>query len=169
MTLTDTSATGRTSWLDSAGSSLWANEPFFTHTVELLRGVRDHDFDSLAALCDDDFGIVDLDQSGSNVMVRTREDWEARFTRLFGELDAAAAATDSEIVSYRAIEGVELGFGVVEFRQFLTVAGHVAAFDCVATIVWKLTPEGWREARWHVSLLTSEVPEALAAMTGGAA
>jgi hypothetical protein len=131
--------------------------------------VRDHDFDSLAALCDDDFGIVDLDQSGGNVMVRTREDWEAWFTRLFGELDAAGAATDSEILGYQAIEGVELGFGVVEFRQFLTVAGHTATFDCVATIVWKLTPDGWREARWHVSLLSSDIPEALAAMTGGAA
>jgi hypothetical protein len=154
--------TTETSWLDSAASSPGAGEPFFSQTVELLRGVRDHNFDSLAAVCDDDFGIVDLDQSGSNVMIRTRRDWENWFRRLFGELDAAGAATDSEIVSYQSIESADLGFSVVEFRQSLTAAEQTGNFDCVATIVWKLTPSGWREARWHVSLLTADIPEALA-------
>ena len=149
------------SWLDTAADSQWAGSPFFAETVELLRSVRDHDFDSLAELCDDDFGIVDLDQSGSSVMVRTREDWEAWFRRLFSELDAAGAGTDSEILSYDAIAGSDLGFSVVEFRQSLSVGEHVGLFDCVATIVWKSTPAGWREARWHVSLLSADIPEAL--------
>ena len=84
--------TASTSWLDTAHDSQWNDRPYFAETVELLRCVRDHDFDSLAALCDDDFGIVDLDQSGSSVMVRTRDEWEAWFRRLFTELDAMAAA-----------------------------------------------------------------------------
>ena len=160
--MTDMTAVAtETSWLDSAGSSPWAAEPLFAQTVELLRCVRDHDFDSLAALCDDDFGIVDLDQTGSSVMIRTRQDWENWFRRLFGELDTANAATDSEIVNYQSMKGSEMGFSVVEFRQLLTAAGQTGTFDCVATIVWKLTPDGWREARWHVSLLAADVPEAL--------
>jgi ketosteroid isomerase-like protein len=150
-----------TSWLDQAGSSPWADAPFFAETVELLRSVRDHDFDSLAELCDDDFGIVDLDQSGSNVMVRTRREWEDWFRRLFAELDAAGAVTDSEITNYDAVAGTDLGFGVVEFRQTLAVGDDAGHFDCVATIVWKQTKKGWREARWHVSLLSSDVPSAL--------
>lgn len=148
-----------TSWLDTADTSVWAGEPFFAETVTLLRSVRNHDFDTLADLCDDDFGIVDLDQSGQNVMVRTREEWEAWFRRLFSELDAMGAETDSEITSYDAVEGTDLGYSVVEFRQSLTLGEAVGLFDCVVTIVWKKTPEGWREARWHVSLLSSDVPE----------
>lgn len=151
------------SWLDDADTSEWAAAPFFAQTVELLRSVRDHDFEALSELCDDDFGIVDLDQSGGSVMIRSRPEWEAWFRRLFAELDAADATTDSEILDYRALEGADMGFSVVEFRQSLDVAGATGFFDCVATIVWKSTPQGWKEARWHVSLLSSEVPDALAA------
>ena len=38
--------------------------------------------------------------------------------------------------------------------------------DRTATIVWKLTPNGWNEARWHVSILCADQREALAAATG---
>ncbi|MDJ0497356.1 MAG: nuclear transport factor 2 family protein [Acidimicrobiia bacterium] len=151
--------TTTTSWLDSAHQSDWAKDPFFAETVELLRSVRDHDFDSLAELCDDDFGIVDLDQSGGSVMIRTRAEWEAWFHRLFSELDAAAASTDSEILDYQAIATADMGFSVVEFRQSLGMGELIANFDCVATIVWKRTEQGWKEARWHVSLLSTDLPD----------
>jgi len=157
-----TSDSRPTSSLEDAAGSSWADAPFFAETVTLLRSVRDHDFDTLAELCDDDFGIVDLDQSGANVMVRTRQDWENWFQRLFGEMAAAAATTDSEILNYDALAGSDLGFSVLEFRQSLQVGEHTGFFDCVATIVWKQTPEGWKEARWHVSLLSADVPDALA-------
>lgn len=147
------------SWLENAKQSNWASEPFFAETVELLRSVRDHDFDSLAELCDDDFGIVDLDQSGGSVMIRTRAEWENWFRRLFTELDAVGAATDSEILDYQALATVDMGFSVVEFRQSLTLGDATALFDCVTTIVWKRTDTGWKEARWHVSLLSTDIPE----------
>ena len=38
--------------------------PMLGETMELFRCVAEHDFDALAALCDDDFGIVDLDPEG---------------------------------------------------------------------------------------------------------
>lgn len=148
-----------TSWPDGASHSRWADTPFFSETVELLRSVRDHDFESLAELCDDDFGIVDLDQSGGSVMIRTRTEWEAWFRRLFSELGAVSASTDSEIVDYHASEATDMGFSVVEFRQSLGLGELIAYFDCVATIVWKRTPDGWKEARWHVSLLSSDIPD----------
>ena len=151
------------SWLDRADESQWATEPFFAETVQLLSNVRDHDFESLAELCDDDFGIVDLDQSGRNVMIRTRAEWEAWFNRLFTELSTVGAVTDSEILDYHALAGTDMGFSVVEFRQSLALGEHVGLFDCVATIVWKETPTGWKEARWHISLLSADIPEALQA------
>jgi ketosteroid isomerase-like protein len=151
--------TTATSWLETAQQSKWADAPYFPQTIALLRSVRDHDFDSLADLCDDDFGIVDLDQSGSSVMIRTRAEWEGWFHRLFSELQAVSASTDSEILDYQAIETPELGYSVVEFRQSLTTGDMTANFDCVATIIWKRTESGWKESRWHVSLLSTDLPE----------
>lgn len=133
--------------------------PFFAETCSLLRCVRDHDFDALAALCDDDFGIVDIDPLGGSVAVRSRGEWEGWFHDLFATLTALDADTDSEILAYDATISEELGFSVLEFRQTLMVGGVAATFDCIATIVWKAVPDGWREARWHASVLTSDVPE----------
>lgn len=48
--------------------------------------MREHDFDTLTGLCDDDFGIVDIAPDGSGVPIRTRAGWEAWFRG--GHLDA---------------------------------------------------------------------------------
>ena len=123
--------------------------------------MRDHDFATLAELCDDDFGIVDIDVSGAARPIRDRPEWEEWFTTLFATMQGMGAATDSFILDYRALSHDTLGFGVLEFRQTLTVGPHVAVFDCVATLVWKLTEQGWREARWHASVVSSDVPAEL--------
>lgn len=135
--------------------------PFFAETVTLLRSVRDHDFDTLAALCDDDFGIVDVDTSGAVRPIRDRAGWERWFRELFSTLDAMGATTDSRIDDYQAVATDDLGYSVLDFTQTLAVGGHVASFECVATIVWKRTPAGWREARWHASVISSHVPDEL--------
>lgn len=139
----------------------FGDQPFYDQTLALLHSVRDHDFDTLADLCDDDFGIVDIDVSGAARPIRSRTEWETWFTELFATLDTMHASTDSVVLDYQAVSHDTLGFGVLEFRQTLTVGPHVATFDCVATIVWKLTPDGWREARWHASIISSDVPTAL--------
>ena len=133
--------------------------PYFDQTLTLLRSVRDHDFATLANLCDDDFGIVDVDPNGLSVAIRTRSEWEQWFHQLFAQLDALGAATDSEILDYVAIEGSELGYSVLDFRQALTMGGLTATFDCLATIIWKSTPDGWREARWHASVISTAIPD----------
>jgi ketosteroid isomerase-like protein len=143
-------------------------KPFLDETVRLLRAVRDHDFDTLAALCDDDFGIVDIAPDGSGVPIRSRAEWEAWFRdRLFPTLDALGAATDSEITGYDALVAGDLGYGVLDFRQTLTIGDLEATFECIATIVWKRTDAGWRESRWHCSVISSQVPEAMRAMGAG--
>jgi ketosteroid isomerase-like protein len=149
-----------TSPLDHPPAEL-AEQPFFTETVTLLRSVRDHDFDTLAALCDDDFGIVDVDPSGAARPIRDRAGWEQWFHELFATLTAMGASTDSRIDDFRSIVAGDLGWSVLDFTQTLTVGEHVASFECVATIIWKRTPDGWREARWHASVISSDVPEAL--------
>jgi len=137
-------------------------QPFITETRTLLRSVSQHDFDTLADLCDDDFGIVDISPNGGSVAVRSRAGWEQWFQELFATLEAMDAQTTSHITEYHAVKGQDLGYSVVYFRQDLAYNGRTAAFDCVATIVWKHTPEGWKEARWHCSVLdvdTAGLPE----------
>ncbi len=139
-------------------SSAFKDQPFYEETVCLLRSIRDHDFATLAALCDDDFGIIDI---GTTRPIRTRAEWEHWFTTLFASLKGMNATTDSVILDYQALRQGSLGFGVLEFQQTMTVGTKVATVDCVATIIWKLTPTGWREARWHASIISSDVPSEL--------
>lgn len=148
---------------DAALVERFGDEPFFDETVALLRSVRDHDFDALADLCDDDYGIVDLDTDGSAVPIRSRVEWERWFHDLFAKLGAVGAQTDSVITDYAATRTPYMGFGVLEWVQTLTLGELEARFSCMATLVWKRTPDGWKEARWHASLLDADIPPEMAA------
>jgi len=139
--------------------SRFAHRPFYAETLTLLRGIRDNDFETLSWLCDDDFGIVDVDPAGEPRVIRNRVEWERWFHELFATLGELDATTDSEILSYKATKGDGLGYSVVEFRQHLTTGELTATFDCIATIIWKETSRGWREARWHASVISSDVPD----------
>lgn len=136
-----------------------AEKPLLEPTCQLFEYVATKNFDALAALCDDDFGIVDLDPEGKNVMVRTRAEWESWFKNLFHQLDSLNARTHTRITKYDALPSPEMTMTVVEFTQFLELNGERHPFDCVATIVWKWTGEAWKEARWHVSLLQRHEPQ----------
>jgi ketosteroid isomerase-like protein len=147
----------------------FSHRAFYAETLSLLRSVRDHDFESLQWMCDDDFGIVDVDPSGRARVIRNKPEWSEWFHELFSTLDALGADTDSEILSYKAFREQTLGYSVVEFRQSLTIDGHTATFDCVATIIWKKTNRGWREARWHGSVISSDIPNELRELSEKAA
>ena len=72
---------------------------------------------------------------GSGVPIRTRAEWEAWFRdSLFPRLEQMGASTDSEITGYEALRNGGLGYGVLDFRQTLTVAGQTATFECIATL-----------------------------------
>jgi len=128
--------------------------PFDDETVRLFTYVSEHNFDDLAELCDDDFGIVDLGPTGESVVVDDREGWENWFHTLFAKLDAMNAETDTEITDYKALKHDTMGYSVVKFTQRLGMDGKDAFFHCIVTIIWKKTDEGWKESRWHVSLLS---------------
>lgn len=131
-------------------------QPFAAETKTLFRCVSEHDFDTLAALCDDDFGIIDLGTEGQSVVVETRQEWENWFHTLFAKLDAMNAHTATEIQKYQALQQGDMGYSVVDFCQTLTVNGQTARFNCVTTIIWKRTEDGWKESRWHCSLINVE-------------
>jgi hypothetical protein len=129
------------------------DQPFFTQTQRLLDCVRDHNFTELAQLCDDDFGIVDLNDEGGSVVIRTRAEWEDWFRTLFAKLDHMQAQTWSEITGYQAVQTTEMGYSVVDFDQLLVFGGKRLRFTCISTIIWKKAGDEWKEARYHSSLL----------------
>jgi hypothetical protein len=128
-------------------------KPFYQETLTLFKCVEKHDFDTLAALCDDDFGIIDLDTQGKNVVIHDREGWENWFHTLFARLSEANAHTYTEIRDYQALLADSLGYSVVNFDQFLVVQGQTLRFNCMVTIIWKKVGEAWKESRWHCSLI----------------
>lgn len=119
--------------------------------------MSDRDLDALLGMGDEDFSIIEVDQIGDSPRVRVRPQWEPWFRQFFVLLDALNATTNSEITAYRAISTSELGYSVVEFRQHVAGSGFLAVFDCIATIVWKITEDGRKEARWHCSVTDRQI------------
>ncbi len=134
----------------------FTNKPFYNETVNLFKYVETHNFDKLADLCDDDFGIVDIDPTGKNVIISTREEWEAWFHKLFDTLTTMNAKTYTEILDYDALVDGNLGYGVVNFCQYLEHEGKTHKFYCVTTIIWKKINNKWKESRWHASVIRTE-------------
>jgi len=128
-------------------------KPFFDLTAEMFRCVRDHDFVTLADLCDDDFGIIDINVTGGAQVIRDRAGWEGWFRGLFAQLEEMGASTWSEITRYEAVKAADMGYGVVDFDQVFIAGGKRQRFSVLATIVWKRVGDGWKESRYHSSLL----------------
>jgi len=129
------------------------DKPFYAETRKLIDYVSQHDLDKLAALCDDDFGIVDIDPEGKSVVIKDREGWENWFHSLFAKLKELKAETWTEIVDYNVLTGRDLAYSVVYFDQYFQTAEQKLKFHCLTTIIWKNTANGWKESRWHSSML----------------
>ncbi|MGF1638297.1 MAG: hypothetical protein ACFCUU_14565 [Cyclobacteriaceae bacterium] len=48
-------------------------KPYFDLVKEMLECVRDHNFDRLSDICDDDFGIIDINTTGGSEIIRDRK------------------------------------------------------------------------------------------------
>lgn len=144
--------------MDTSLRTTMNKKPFYQQTLTLFKWVSSHDFDTLADLCDDDFGIIDLDPEGRSVPVANRAEWENWFRMLFARLDEINAHTYTEIRTYDALQTSEMGYSVVNFDQFLEVGEQNLKFNCITTLIWKRTDQGWKESRWHCSLIQAPVP-----------
>lgn len=130
--------------------------PLLEETQTLFRCVAEQDYDTLANLCDDDFGIIDIAPDGGSVLIPDRPGWENWFHTLFAQLNAMQAKTWTDILQYNALRHETMAYSAVEFCQYLAVGGQTHRFFCVATIIWKKTDKGWKESRWHCSVLRRE-------------
>lgn len=131
----------------------WLNKPFFGLTREMLECVSEHNYERLSSICDDDFGIIDINTEGGSEVIRDKKGWQEWFKTLFAKLKAMNAETWSEITRYESMLKTDMGMSVVDFDQMFVVGEKRMRFSVIATIVWKLEDGTWKEARWHSSLL----------------
>lgn len=127
------------------------DQPLRAETQALLDAVNTLDLDALRAMVDDDYGIVDVDPEGRTVVIDTKEQWDAYMDLNFTAMRAGGAVLSSRVLDYQGVEAGRLGYSVVRFDQRVEIAGTVIENPCIATVVWKRTDDGWKEARWHCS------------------
>ena len=127
-------------------------KPLYNLTKEMLDCVRDHNFERLSTICDDDFGIIDINTEGGSEIIRDRQGWENWFSGLFEKLEAMQAETWSEITNYEVVEHETMAYSVVDFDQFFMAGEQKLKFGVIATIIWKKIGNEWKESRYHSSL-----------------
>lgn len=132
------------------------SKPFYQLTEEMFHCVSKHNFDRLAQICDDDFGIIDINTTGGSEIIRDRKGWENWFSGLFVKLSEMKAETWSEITNYEAVESENMGYGVVDFDQLFIAGDQKLRFSVIATIIWKKVEGTWKESRYHSSLIKVE-------------
>jgi hypothetical protein len=99
--------------------------------------VKTHNFDVLSKICDDDFGIIDINPTGGSEIMRYRAGWENWFTGLFAQLDKMEAQTWSVITHYEELLSDKMAYSVVDFDQLLINGDEKLKFGIIATIIWK--------------------------------
>ncbi len=129
-------------------------EPLYALTAKMLDCVSRHDFETLSGICDDTYGIIDINTDGSSKIMRNRYEWEQWFKGLFVKLKEMQAKTWSEITRYEVEVFADSAYSVVDFDQILIVGEKRMRFAVIATIIWKKVDSGWKEARYHSSLLS---------------
>lgn len=130
----------------------WLEKPLFNLTAEMFECVKDHNFDRLSEICDDDFGIIDINPEGGSEIMRDREGWENWFKGLFKNLSILGATTWSEITHYEESVTGHMAYSVVDFDQVFIQGDKNMRFGVIATIIWKKVDNIWKEARYHSSL-----------------
>ncbi len=131
----------------------WTKSHFFQLTDKMFDAVATHDFTALQKLCDDDFGIVDINPEGGSEIIRNTEGWEEWFKGLFEKMAAMNAETWSIITDYNELVADKLAYAVVDFDQYFIHEGKTLKFGVLATIIWKKTDKDkWIESRYHSSL-----------------
>ena len=131
----------------------WRQQPFFDLTFTMFDCVSSHDFEKLSQICDDDYGIIDINPEGGSEVIRDREGWENWFKSLFARLKQMNAKTWSEITNYQSMVSGYMGYCVVDFDQVLVIDGKRHRFQVLATIIWKQVEGQWKESRYHSSML----------------
>ncbi|MFP4089393.1 MAG: YybH family protein [Cyclobacteriaceae bacterium] len=125
----------------------------YSLTEELLQAVNSLDLPRLRSMVDDDFGIVDVDPEGKTVVIDDMQEWQDYMHKNMLLMEQMKAELSFEINEYNEQVEENMAYVVVNFSQHVAFQGKQMRHDCISTVIWKKTENGWKEARWHCSRL----------------
>ena len=125
--------------------------PLYAQTQAVLSALDRGNVAALAPLVTDDLSLVDSGDGGRPVILHTREALE---DHLRSRSDVTRTST---IVAYEGHPDHEAGWSVVRFRRSTHGPGRETHRElCSATLLWRLTAEGWKLCRWHCTIERKE-------------
>ena len=124
-----------------------ATRPLYAQTQAVLSALDRGSAVALAPLVTADVSLVDSADGGRPTVLHTREALEA-YLRSRGDGPASSA-----ILAYEGRPDHETGWSVVRFQRSSRAPGRESRRElCSATLLWRLTDEGWKLSRWHCTV-----------------
>lgn len=130
-----------------------ATRPLYAQTQAVLSALDRGHAAALAPLTTEDITLVDTDVAGRPALLHGREALREYLARHAGE------SHTSTILAYDGHPDHETGWSVVRFQRTAAREGEREPRRefCSATLLWRLTPDGWKLTRWHCSILRVDV------------
>jgi len=91
--------------------------PFFEFMLPMFNSGRDFNHDHSATICDDDFGITDINTITDSKIIRARHGLGKWFKGLFPNLKDLSSITWSKITHHETLQSKDMGHCVVYFDQ----------------------------------------------------
>ena len=121
--------------------------PLYAQTQAVLSALDRGQAAALQPLTTEDLSLVDTDERGRPAALHTRAALAEHLERRGPALRA------STVLAYEGHPDRETAWSVVRFRRSAVSADGVERRElCSATLLWRLTTEGWKLARWHCTV-----------------
>jgi len=133
--------------------------PFYEETTILFHALNTFDFERLDAMIDQDAGAV-MNTGTESSIHSSRDEWAAFLKEQYGLMKETTGKTDIKITEYRGDISDKTGWSFVKFARRIELGADTERKYYVATIIWRLTPEGAKVVRIHVSPDHVEIDEA---------
>ena len=127
-----------------------AQFPFYEETTILFHALNTFDFERLDAMIDQAASTV-MNSHDSSAIHSSRDEWAKFLKEQYGLMKEATGRTDIKITEYRGDRSDNSGWSTVKFNRMIELGTDTERKYYVATIIWKITSEGAKVVRLHVS------------------
>lgn len=127
-----------------------AQFPFYEETTMLFHALNTFQFEKLDEMIDQDASTV-MNSHDSSAIHSSREEWSAFLKEQYALMKESTGKTDIKISEYRGDRSDTTGWSTVKFNRTIELGEDTERKYYVATILWKITPQGAKVMRLHVS------------------
>jgi hypothetical protein len=124
--------------------------PLYEETTILFHALNTFDFERLDKMIDQGAGTV-MNSENSSSIHSSRDEWAAFLKEQYALMKETTGKTDIKILEYRGDISDKTGWSFVKFARMIELGPDTERKYYAATIIWKLTPDGAKVVRLHVS------------------